>query len=174
MLNKIIGARKLIHIILATAVLASMHFFHIKLLTIIIFGSLLGILLGKTFCRWMCPVGVFMGFLIGGKSNEKFAQQYNYFKIGCPISWVSGFLNRFSLFKVQKKPELCIDCGKCDDVCYITEFDDNCSLYKDDKYNASMESSCSRCLECIKACPTSSLKTNPKNTIHPGSTVAAF
>jgi polyferredoxin len=161
MLKKIITHRKFIHITLAALVIFAMVRLEIKLLWIMVFGSLLGVVLGKTFCRWMCPMGVLMCTIIGGSDKNAMGNQYQYFKLGCPIAWASGFLNRFSIFKVKKKASLCTNCGLCDKACYITEFDDNCSLYKDDKFNASMASSCSRCLECVKVCPTGSLKYKP-------------
>jgi len=159
MLNFLVAKRRVVHGVLAGATIAAIIFFKLPLLWVMIFGSVLGIVLGKTFCRWMCPMGFVMcGFMAG---DDGAAKKYQYYKIGCPVSWISGFLNRFSLFQVRRKEDACISCGKCDKACYIATFEDQCSLYKEHSADPSMSQACSRCLECVRACPTGSLTYKP-------------
>jgi len=41
-------------------------------------------------------------------SDEAKLQMYNYYKLGCPIAWIQGFLNKFSLFKIKRDANSCI------------------------------------------------------------------
>jgi polyferredoxin len=132
-------------------------YFQISLGYIILFGGLLGIIFGKVFCRWMCPVGYLMElFMKFSKSDEKSAM-YQYHKLGCPIAWISGYLNKMSLFKIKIDQNKCIDCGKCDDACYITAIDKNSSLFKKGKLDPALNYKCSRCMDCITVCPVDAL-----------------
>ncbi|MBU1535355.1 hypothetical protein KKF84_08535 [Myxococcota bacterium] len=159
MLKLLVTKRRVVHAVLAIATIGLVAALHIPLLWVMLFGSLLGIVLGKTFCRWICPMGFVICGFMGGVDGA--AKKYQYHKIGCPIAWISGFLNRFSIFQVRRKESLCVSCGKCDKACYITEFEESCSLYKEGKADPSMSQTCSRCLECVKACPTGSLTYKP-------------
>ena len=51
--------------------------------------------------------------------------------MGCPIAWISGVMNRFSLFKIKKDATKCIDCGICDSNCYIATLNNKYSLYNE-------------------------------------------
>ena len=156
MIKKIVTQRRLIQVGFAALVYFVVSYFKINLLYVILFGSALGIIFGKVFCRWMCPIGLFMEFMMGRGQNRNM-QLYSYYKMGCPIAWVSGFLNKFSLFKIKKDDSLCINCGKCDKACYISSLNSDFSLYKTNKENPSRHYSCSKCLECVKDCPVNSL-----------------
>ncbi len=90
-------------------------------------------------------------------SGDSAASLYMYYKLGCPIAWISGLLNKFSVFRIRKKAEACVDCGKCDKACYVTVQNDATSLFKQGKSNPADTYTCSRCLACIKACPTGAL-----------------
>lgn len=157
MLKKIISMRKTIQIILSLAIYLLVAYFNVSLLYIIVFGSMIGVITGKIFCRWMCPIGLLMEFMTSFNSHGRHSQLYSYYKLGCPIAWVSGFFNRFSLFKVKRAVSLCTSCGKCDKVCYIASLNEGYSLFKQHKANPSEHYSCSKCLECVKECPVSSL-----------------
>lgn len=159
MLKKILSKRRLVQVLLAVMLYLFVSYFKISILYVVIFGGLLGVIFGKVFCRWMCPIGLMVEFMLGRASgNEQNLQMYNYHKLGCPIAWVSGFLNRYSLFKIKNDTEACISCGKCDKACYIASLDKNYSLYNVKKNDPSSHFSCSKCLACVKECPTGSLK----------------
>ncbi len=81
--------------------------------------------------------------------------------------------------KIEKKPqyvkpELCISCGKCSEVCPVEipnpfEFgfkkrkaiDKDFSLAMPDSYNVVIEA-CNECGECLKVCPTNAIDLNAK------------
>jgi polyferredoxin len=69
--------------------------YHISLWYVLLAGVLLGAIFGKVFCRWVCPLGLIMEFLMGMNKDSKIRAMYQYHKIGCPIAWISGWLNRF-------------------------------------------------------------------------------
>jgi polyferredoxin len=130
---------------------------------VVLVGSVLGVVLGKVFCRWMCPLGALMESLLGAGGGEGRQQSlYMYFKLGCPIAWVGGFLNRHSLLRVRARGDTCTDCGLCDRACYVSQLAPGHSLHQTDKTNASTHYSCSRCLECVRACPTGALTLGPR------------
>ena len=154
----IIPNRRLIQALIGGLVLLAGLYFHISLLYVIILGAAAGIIFGKVFCRWMCPLGFIMELMLGKDSDVTQQQLYNYHKLGCPIAWISGFLNRFSLFKVKRDTSKCVDCGLCDKKCYISSLNNEYSLYKKGKKNPSLHFSCSKCLACVEGCPSKSLK----------------
>jgi len=129
-------------------------------LAIVFIASLfLGAVFGKVFCKWMCPLGLIMEFMTRNMSSEESkVHMYNYYKLGCPISWIQGFLNKFSIFKIKRNVNTCISCGLCDKACYISTLNTNMSLYKEDKTSSSEAFSCSKCLECVNVCPNDSLE----------------
>lgn len=127
------------------------------LYTVLIAGAL-GIVFGKTFCRWMCPMGALMELMTKGLSGDAKKQQlYNYHKLGCPIAWIQGLLNRFSFFKIKREADSCTDCGLCDKACYIATLNKEFSLHKPNKQDPSTAYNCSKCLSCVDDCPTGAL-----------------
>lgn len=141
----------------ALGFLALYHYFQLDLLTIFIAGSVLGILFGKVFCRWVCPIGFFMEILFRGDSGSRARQMYQYHKVGCPIAWVSGFLNKYSLFKIKRDKDSCTSCGLCDKSCYIASLNSDFSLHRKNKEFPGYSFNCSKCMECVTACPQGSL-----------------
>jgi polyferredoxin len=134
---------------------------HITIAMILIGGSALGILFGKVFCRWMCPMGFIMELMTGAVGDQKAKALYQYHKFGCPIAWISGFLNRISLLTVKHRiVKDCKECGICDKSCYITTLNNTYSLYKPTLKNPADSYACSRCLECVDSCPTGRLAFN--------------
>lgn len=157
MLNTLISKRKWVQALVGVILLAAVFSFKIGLLYILLAGIIVGITFGKVFCRWMCPLGFIMELMLGS-SDSKQEQLYNYHKLGCPIAWVGGWLNKISLFQIKKDQPKCIDCGICDRNCYITTFDQDYSNYKAGKKTPSVHFSCSKCLACVVKCPTKSLR----------------
>jgi polyferredoxin len=153
----ILKNRKIIQALAALVLLASYQYFQLDLLTIFIAGSVLGILFGKVFCRWVCPIGFFMEILFRGDSGTRARQMYQYHKVGCPIAWVSGFLNKYSLFKIKRDAASCTSCGLCDKSCYIAALNTDLSLYRKNKEFPGYSFNCSKCMECVTACPQGSL-----------------
>ncbi len=160
MLKKLVSLRRMVQALLAVLIYLGVTYFNINLLYVILFGSALGILFGKVFCRWMCPIGFIMEIMMGMNGQNRNMQLYSYYKLGCPIAWISGYLNKFSLFKVKWEDSLCVNCGKCDKACYISSLNPDFSLYNNKKGNPSRHYSCSKCLECVKECPVGSLSYN--------------
>ena len=159
LLKRIISVRRVLQAAVGVLLYLAVAQWQVGLLWVILAGSVLGLVLGKFFCRWMCPMGAIMELVLGaGDEHGRRRSFYNYFKVGCPIAWAGGALNRLSLFRVKVgEPNRCIDCGKCDKACYIAEFAPEHSLFRTDLKNPSLAFSCSRCLNCVKACPTGAL-----------------
>jgi len=125
---------------------------------IVIIGSVLGIIFGKVFCRWLCPIGIVMEVLLKGAPDDRARGMYQYHKLGCPIAWISGLLNRISLFTIRKNTQKdCLKCNACDDACYISNINSAYSLFKDGYKNPGNSYTCSRCYACIDVCPTNYL-----------------
>ncbi len=157
-MKTLINNRTVVQALFAALVYFTISYFQNGLLYVFLGSILLGAIFGKVFCKWMCPVGLLKSFLTRNmKEDEAKLHMYNYYKVGCPISWVQGILNKHSLFKI-KKDDTCVSCGLCDKVCYITTFDKEKSVYDADKTSASEAFNCSKCMACVDACPKNSLK----------------
>jgi polyferredoxin len=158
MRNPVIAKRRIIQAIIGVILYFATQYFHISLWYVLIFGTLTGLIFGKVFCRWMCPLGFIMEVFMNMNPEEKFKQTYQYHKLGCPIAWISGVLNKLSILKIHFDDSDCKQCGACDKACYISTLNEDFSLYKKDKKNPSRQFSCSKCLQCVAACPKGSLK----------------
>lgn len=158
-LKLIITNRPFIHLFLAIALYFLASFFKIPLLYIIGGVIILGVMLGKFFCRWMCPIGYMMEMMLSKSSdkNERLNNTMMYYKAGCPIAWITGLLNKYSFIKIKRDEKSCTSCGLCDKACYISTVNTEFSLYKKEKKDPAKDYKCSKCLECIKDCPTNSL-----------------
>ncbi len=162
LVNILASKRFYIQLILGAIVYVAVSIYHISLWWVLGAGVLTGIIWGKVFCRWMCPLGIMMEFLMKLSPDSSLQNMYMYHKVGCPIAWISGFLNKTSLYKIQINKETCISCGKCDKVCYMPSLDkDKFSLYKPNKKNPAENFSCSKCLSCVTNCPNGSLSFKP-------------
>lgn len=155
----IAGKRTFIQGLLGVAVYLAVGVFGVSLWLVLAAGAALGLVFGKVFCRWICPMGFIMELITGlGGSDGKFRQLYQYHKLGCPIAWVSGWLNRFSFFRVRVDETSCASCGRCDSACYIASLEpERFSLYRRDKERPGEAFACSKCLACVAACPNGSL-----------------
>lgn len=158
LLQRIVSVRRIVQFSVGAGVWFLVSSDRVGLATLVVVVSLAGVVLGKFFCRWMCPLGAVMETMMGaGDADGRQRALYGYFKVGCPISWAQGLLNRVSALRVQKEPSLCTSCGKCDAACYVAQLADGRSLHAAEKVNASTHYSCSRCLQCVGACPTGAL-----------------
>lgn len=148
-----------IQLVLGVGLYILMSYYKISLWWLLGAGVLTGIIWGKVFCRWACPLGIIMELLMkAGKNDASLQFMYQYHKIGCPIAWISGWLNKFSFFKINVNQSTCSNCGLCDKACYISVINtQEFSLYQAEKNNPAENFSCSKCLKCIENCPNGSL-----------------
>jgi len=132
---------------------------NISLWYVLLAGTVMGLVFGKVFCRWVCPMGLIMEIMMSLSPDGKIRQMYQYHKIGCPIAWISGYLNKFSFFRISLNEETCTTCGKCDKKCYIVSMEpQKYSLYKPGLVEPGSSYTCSKCLECVVSCPNGSLR----------------
>jgi polyferredoxin len=132
--------------------------YHISLWYVLLAGVILGVVFGKVFCRWICPMGLIMEIMMSMSPDGKIRQMYQYHKIGCPIAWISGWLNKFSIFRIKLNAETCKNCGICDTQCYIVAMEPaKFSLYKPKMTTPGESYTCSKCLKCVASCPNGSL-----------------
>ncbi|MEA2081165.1 MAG: 4Fe-4S dicluster domain-containing protein, partial [Elusimicrobiota bacterium] len=147
--------RKPVQVISAIAIFILLWRGLISIAGLMIVGSALGIILGKVFCIWMCPVGIIMELLLIAAPGKNAKGLYRYHKIGCPIAWISGLLNHVSILSVRhNKSKECVNCGLCDQVCYISRLNKSYSLYKQGTKSPENHFNCARCFECVDVCPT--------------------
>lgn len=158
----LVDRRIIILAVLGISLYLALGYFNISLWYVVLAGSLLGFIFGKVFCRWVCPIGLIMEMLMSLNADGKLRQMYQYHKLGCPIAWVSGWLNRYSLFRIRLNADTCSKCGVCDNKCYIVAMEPaRYSLYKTSKETPGDAYACSKCLVCVTACPNGSLKYRP-------------
>jgi polyferredoxin len=158
-LKILVSKRFIILSVSGAALFLAISHFNISLWYILFAGIVFGVIFGKVFCRWVCPIGLIMELIMSISPEGKFQQMYQYHKIGCPIAWISGLLNRFSLFKIVLNAESCKNCGICDKKCYIVAMEPaKYSLYKPKGLRPGDSYTCSKCLECVASCPNGSLK----------------
>ena len=155
----LIKQRRLAQLLSGITVFISISYLGIRLWWVLAAGTVTGIIFGKVFCRWLCPIGFLMELVTGlSGSDSKFQQLYQYHKLGCPIAWISGILNKVSIFKVRLDKESCNNCGLCDKACYISTLDaEKFSLFKKDLQQPDKAFTCSKCLAFVEACPSGSL-----------------
>lgn len=84
---------------------------------------------------WALTVLVFLSFIL----------PYFWCRYLCPYGALLGFTSIFSVFKITRNSETCIDCGKCNRVCPA-------SLTVDKAYKIHSDE-CHACLKCVDACP---------------------
>jgi len=155
----LISKRTIIQVAIALVLYYAFTTYHLSLWWLLLVGATVGIVFGKVFCRWMCPLGFLMETMMGMSPDNKLSQMYQYHKIGCPIAWVQGFLNRISFLKIRLNTDTCKSCGLCDKQCYIATLEPTkYSLYKSDMQRPGQSFSCSKCLNCVAVCKNGSLK----------------
>ncbi len=154
LLVRLVSRRRALQLLLGLTVYLAVERLGVPLLWVLGFGSVGGLLLGKFFCRWMCPLGFVMETLLGLDPSGRGKGMYQYFKVGCPIAWAGGLLNRVSLLRVKANANPCASCERCDVACYIATHNPEYSLWREGAKNPSKHYACSRCLSCVGACPT--------------------
>lgn len=155
----LIDKRIIILSVLGVLLYIAISRYQVSLWYVLAAGVFLGVVFGKVFCRWVCPMGLVMELLMSISPDSKIRGMYQYHKIGCPIAWISGFLNRASLFRIRLDADTCKTCGKCDKQCYIVAMEPTkYSLYKAGLDTPGSSYTCSKCLKCVAACPNGSLK----------------
>ena len=158
-LKFIVNKRIIILAITGISLYIAITYFQISLWYILLAGAVMGLVFGKVFCRWVCPIGLVMELLMSAGGDGKLRQMYQYHKLGCPIAWISGWLNKFSLFRIKINTDTCTSCGICDKQCYIVAVNaSEYSLYKSSKKTPATAYACSKCLKCVTVCPNESLK----------------
>ena len=159
MLKLLVDKRILILALLAAGLYYGISVYHISLWYVLLAGVVLGVVFGKVFCHWVCPLGLMMEFMMGMSPDGKIKGMYQYHKIGCPIAWISGLLNKYSIFRIKLNEDTCKNCGICDKKCYIVAMEPaKYSLYKPMKEKPGSSYTCSKCLQCVASCPNGSLK----------------
>ncbi|HEY9125378.1 MAG TPA: 4Fe-4S binding protein [Bacteroidales bacterium] len=154
----LVNKRVAILAVLGVATYFAISHFQISLWWVLLGGVITGIIFGKVFCRWICPLGLMMEIMMGLMPDGKVSAMYQYHKLGCPIAWVSGWLNKYSLFKIKLNADTCKNCGLCDKQCYIVSMEPaKFSLYKTKMDNPGSSYTCSKCLKCVAVCPNGSL-----------------
>lgn len=155
----LLNKRRWIQAVIGIGVFAAVSYFDISLWLVAGVGSVAGIIFGKVFCRWACPIGFVMEIITGlGGKNSSFLGMYQYHKIGCPIAWVSGLLNKISVLKLRIDETTCLKCGLCDKACYLSTLNPTrFSLFEKNKTLSGDAFACSRCMACVTACPNGSL-----------------
>lgn len=162
LLKRLINKRRMVQAALGIALWLVVTRYGVSLWWVFLGAIVSGVLLGKYFCRWVCPMGAIMEVMLGaGGEDNKQKSLYSYFKIGCPIAWVGGLLNKISVLRVKVDESKCTHCGACDKSCYVATLADGRSLHQGGEVNASTHYSCSRCLSCVKTCPTAALSFGP-------------
>ena len=157
-LKFLVNSRIIILSVLGVSLYLAISQYHISLWYILAAGVALGVIFGKVFCRWVCPMGLIMEMLMGLSPDGKIRQMYQYHKVGCPIAWISGWLNKYSIFRIKLNEDTCKNCGICDKKCYIVLMEpQKYSLYKPILEKPGNSYTCSKCLECVASCPNGSL-----------------
>jgi len=94
--------------------------------------------------------------------------------LGCPFIWLTGWLNKISLIKIEVDKDKCIKCGICGDVC-LTWLPEQGAGWQENR-NPANDYSCIRCGACspeltdaaketaygIDACPKQALSYAPR------------
>ncbi len=159
LLKLLVDKRMIILSVLSVALYLAISRYNVSLWYVLLAGVVTGVIFGKVFCRWACPMGLIMELMMSMSADGKIRQMYQYHKIGCPIAWISGWLNKYSLFRIKFNADSCKTCGVCDKQCYIVAMEPmKYSLFNPEMENPGASYTCSKCLQCVTSCPNGSLK----------------
>ena len=137
------------------------------------FLILLGVLLGRFICGFLCPFGWLQELLHKiptKKLSTKKLKPLTYVKYAvlvvmvflllsvlfyrpfckwiCPLGAFYALLNRVSLFQMKVDKDKCVSCGKCARACKMDV----------DVTKSPNHTECIRCGMCVKACPTGAVR----------------
>lgn len=150
--------RKQVQFLFALIIFFALSFNWITIWMLLIIAVITGVIFGKVFCKWMCPIGFIKEIMNKNLTDEQSkVNMYNYYKLGCPISWIQGLLNKVSFVKIKLNTASCTSCGLCDRACYISSISKAHSFIKEGKSTPSEAFNCSKCLVCVDTCPNNSL-----------------
>ena len=85
-------------------------------------------------------LGVLVVALVGSLVYDRFFCKYV-----CPMGAFLGLISRFSVFKVRRNAETCIDCKACDKACPVN--------VRVSEVETVASPECIDCGECVSACP---------------------
>ena len=79
-MKKILAYRRYVQLFFALLIYAALTYLHIGLGIIFAISLVLGVIFGKVFCKWMCPMGFIMELMTRSMSPEqKQNHMYNYY-----------------------------------------------------------------------------------------------
>ena len=105
---------------------------------------LLGVLLGRFVCGFLCPFGWLQELLVIILSILFYRP---FCKWICPLGAFYALMNRVSLLGIRVDACKCVSCGKCSKVCQMDV----------DVVRAPNHAECIRCGKCIEACPVDAI-----------------
>jgi polyferredoxin len=118
---------------------------------------LASVLLKKSFCSWLCPVGTVSESLwkLGRKLFRRNfivprwldlpLRSLKYIRFLCPYGALMGLVSVVSPVRIRRDAEACIDCGKCNKACP--------SHLPVDRLIQVRSMECTSCMECVAVCP---------------------
>ncbi len=151
------------------------RYFPYAMLLVIMLAS--AIYLAPVYCEWLCPfktvteyaeitslktmiqtvifVSLFIGLVIVLPILTKRRIQCGLF---CPFGAFQSFTNKISPFEVRINREVCVECGRCAQVCPTF------SMHKESIEKGKSRMSCIKCGKCIDTCPQKALSFHVKGT----------
>lgn len=111
----------------------------------------------ELFTENAAALGVLVVVLLGSLFFDRF-----YCKYACLMGAFLGLISRFSVFKVRRDSDACIDCGLCDRACPVNVHVSSAETVT--------SAECIDCGECVAACPAQGAlgtRTRSGNTLAP-------